>query len=52
MMAALVKALSRSTSMEVESEALKTILIFCGAGLFLSLAAAMTYGLKIAADHF
>lgn len=52
MMAALVKALSRSTGMEVEAEDLKTILIFCGVGLFLSLAAGMTYGLNIAADLF
>jgi hypothetical protein len=51
-MAALVKVLSRSTGMDVDAEGLKTILIFCGAGLFLSLVAAMTYGLNLAADLF
>ena len=51
-MAALVKVLSRSTGVHVEGEDLKTILIFGGAGLLLSLAAAMTYGLNIAADLF
>ena len=52
MMAALVKVLSRSMDMDVDAEELKTILIFCGGGLLLSLAAAMTYGLNIAADLF
>jgi hypothetical protein len=51
-MAALAKVLSRSTGIHVEGEDLKTILIFCGAGLFLSLSAAMTSGLNIAADLF
>jgi hypothetical protein len=49
MMAALAKVLSR-TGAEVDADGLKTILIFCGAGLFLSLIAAMTYGLNLAAD--
>jgi hypothetical protein len=53
MMAALAKALSRSTGVDVDdAEGLKTILIFCGAGLLLSLAAAMTYGLNLATDLF
>jgi hypothetical protein len=34
------------------ADGLKTILIFCGAGLLLSLAAAMTSGLNLAADLF
>ncbi|MGY4510222.1 hypothetical protein [Bradyrhizobium sp. USDA 3650] len=42
MMAALVKVLSRSTGIQVEAEDLKIILIFCGLGLLLLLAAAMT----------
>jgi hypothetical protein len=52
MMAALVKVLSRSTGLDVDAEGLKTILIFCGAGLLLSRVAAMTYGLNLAADLF
>ena len=52
MMAALAKILSRSTGADVAAEELKTILIFCGLGLLLSLLAAMTYGLNIAADLF
>lgn len=52
MMAALVKALSRTTSRDIDVEELKIILIFCGAGLLLSLVAAMTYGLSLATDLF
>ena len=52
MMAALEKMLSRSTGMNVVADELKTILIFCGVGLLLSLAAAMSYGLNIATDLF
>ena len=52
MMAELAKVLSRSTGADVDADGLKTILIFCGAGLFLSLMAAMTYGLNLPADLF
>ena len=52
MMAALVKALSRTTSRDVDVDGLKIILIFCGAGLLLSLVAAITYGLNLGADLF
>jgi hypothetical protein len=36
-MAAIVKALSRAPGAEVEVETLKTIAMFCGAGLLVSL---------------
>ncbi len=43
-MAALTKVLSRTTGADVDIEDLKIVLIFCGAGLLLSLLAAMTDG--------
>ncbi|MET4276224.1 MULTISPECIES: hypothetical protein [unclassified Bradyrhizobium] len=52
MMAVLVKALSRTTGRDIDVEGLKIILIFCGTGLLLSVLAAMTYGLNLAADLF
>lgn len=52
MMAALAKVLSRSTGADVDADGLKTILIFCGAGLLLSLMVGMTYGLNLTADLF
>ncbi|WP_198957596.1 hypothetical protein [Bradyrhizobium canariense] len=52
MMPALVKALSCTTGRDIDVEGLKTILIFCGTGLLLSVVAAMTYGLNLAADVF
>jgi hypothetical protein len=52
MMAALVKALSQTTSKDIEIEGLKIIVIFCAAGLLLSIMAAMTYGLNLTADLF
>ncbi|WP_409191998.1 hypothetical protein [Bradyrhizobium sp. RDM4] len=51
-MAALAKAFSRTTGREIDVGGLKIILIFCGAGLLLSLVAAMTYGLNLGADLF
>jgi hypothetical protein len=47
MMAALTKVLWRTTGADVDIEDLKIVLIFCGAGLLLSLLAAMTYGLGL-----
>jgi hypothetical protein len=44
MMAALAKAISRATRINVDVETLKVLLIFSGAGLLLSLVAAMIYG--------
>ncbi|MET4745056.1 hypothetical protein ABIF73_009258 [Bradyrhizobium japonicum] len=45
MLGTLAKALSRTTTLDVDVDELKTILIFCGAGLLVSLAVAMAYGL-------
>ncbi|WP_198172786.1 hypothetical protein [Bradyrhizobium sp. AT1] len=43
MMAALARAISRATRADVDAETLKVLLIFAGAGLLLSLVAAMIY---------
>jgi hypothetical protein len=37
---------------DIDVEELKIIVIFCSAGLLLSLVAAVTYGLNLAADLF
>jgi hypothetical protein len=50
MMAALAKALSQATGADIDVEGLKVILIFCGAGLLLSLAIAMAYGVDLGAQ--
>jgi hypothetical protein len=51
-MAALVQALSRlSVSTNVETETLKMLAIFSGAGLFVSLLCA-AYGLDLGAEFF
>ena len=50
-MAALARVLSRVSGTEVDVETLKTILIFCGAGLGLSLLAA-SYGLDLSPGFF
>lgn len=52
MMAALAKAISRATRTEVDVEALKVVVIFSGAGLLLSLVAAMIYGQAASAALF
>ncbi len=52
MMAALAKMLSRPSPMNVDADELKTILIFSGVGVLLSLLAAMTYGMNLGADLF
>ncbi|MCK1583644.1 hypothetical protein IVB03_29765 [Bradyrhizobium sp. 168] len=44
MMAALAKAISRATRTNVDVETLKVLVIFSGAGMLLSLVAAMIYG--------
>jgi hypothetical protein len=51
MMAAIAKALSRATRTSIDVEALKVIAIFSGAGLLLSLVAAMC-GLDLSAGFF
>jgi hypothetical protein len=50
-MAALVQALSRFGSTDVETETLKLLAIFCGAGLFVSILFA-TYGLDLSLGFF
>lgn len=49
MMAALARAISRATRTGVDVETLKVIVIFAGAGLLLSLVAAMIYREAVAA---
>ncbi len=52
-MIAFAKVLLRSAGVDLDdADGLKTIMIFCGAGLLHSLLAAMTYGLNLAADFF
>jgi hypothetical protein len=50
-MAAIARILSRVSGTDVEVEVLKTIAIFCGAGLFVALLLA-TYGLDLSAGFF
>lgn len=47
MMAALTKAISRAARANVDVETVKVLVIFSGAGLLLSLVAAMIYGQAI-----
>ncbi|WFT94309.1 hypothetical protein QA633_39530 [Bradyrhizobium barranii] len=51
MIAVLAKMLSGTTGVDVDAEAVKTILIFCGAGLLISLAA-MACGLDLGPGLF
>jgi hypothetical protein len=41
-----------ATGAEIDIEGLKTLRIFCGAGLLLSLVVAMAYGLDLGAGRF
>ena len=50
-MATIAKALSRVTGTDVDVEIVKTIAIFCGAGLLVSLLA-ISYGLDLSAGFF
>jgi hypothetical protein len=50
-MAAIARVISRASGTEVDVETLKTIAIFCGVGLFVSLVFA-TYGLDLSAGFF
>jgi hypothetical protein len=50
-MAATAKVLSRASGTEVEVETLKTIAMFCGVGLLVSLLFA-TYGVDLSAGFF
>ncbi len=51
-MTALARTLSRVIGIDVEAETLKTLLIICGAGLLISLACDLTYGLDLSAAFF
>jgi hypothetical protein len=50
--AALAKAISRATRTNVDVETLKVLIIFSGAGLLISLVAAMIYGQTVSAALF
>ena len=50
-MTALVQALSRISHVNIETEALEAVLMFCGVGLLVSLLMA-SYGLDISAGFF
>jgi hypothetical protein len=50
-MAAIAKVLSRTSGMEIEVETLKTIAMFSGVGLLVSILFA-TYGLDLSAGFF
>jgi hypothetical protein len=50
-MAAIAKLVSHVSGTEVEIEGLKTVAIFCGVGLFVSLLLA-TYGLDLSGGFF
>ncbi len=43
---------SRIMGLEIEAESLKSILIFSGIGLLISLLAVLTYGLDLSAGFF
>lgn len=49
MIAALAKAITRATGTDVDVETLKVLVIFSGAGLLVSLVAAMIYGQALSA---
>ena len=51
-MTAIIQAISRITRTDVDSEPLKTVLIFSGIGLLLSLLAIQTYGLDLSDGFF
>jgi hypothetical protein len=50
-MAAIASALSRASGTEVDVETLKTVVMFCGVGLTISLILA-TYGLDLSPGFF
>jgi hypothetical protein len=51
-MTALARTLSRALGNEIDVETLKTIVIFCSAGLTVSLLLALTYGLDLSPGFF
>jgi hypothetical protein len=50
-MTALVQALSRLSSVDIETDTPTTLLMLCGAGLFVSLLLA-SYGVDLGAEFF
>lgn len=50
-MAAIAKILSRASATDIDTETLKTLAIFCGVGLFVSLLFA-SYGLDLSPGFF
>jgi hypothetical protein len=50
-MAAIAKALSRATGTHIDVEIVKTVAMFCGVGLLVSLLMA-SYGLDLSAGFF
>ena len=50
-MATIARVLSRASGTDVDVETLKTLVIFCGVGLFVSLLFA-SYGLDLSAGFF
>jgi hypothetical protein len=50
-MAAIARVLSRVSGTQIDVEILKTVAMFCGVGLFVSLLLA-TYGLDLSAGFF
>jgi hypothetical protein len=51
-MTALARTLSRALGVEIDVEMLKTVAIFCGAGLAVSLLLALTFGLDLSPGFF
>jgi hypothetical protein len=51
-MAAIAKALSHATGVEIDADTLKPVLIFSGIGLVVSLLAILTYGLDLSPGFF
>ena len=51
-MTALARTLSRALGVEIDVELLKTVAIFCGAGLAVSLLLALTFGLDLSPGFF
>jgi hypothetical protein len=51
-MTALARTLSRALGVEIDVELLKTVAIFCGAGLAASLLLALTFGLDLSPGFF
>jgi hypothetical protein len=50
-MAALAKMLSRASGFEIDVDTLRTLLIFCGAGLLVSLMM-LSYGIDLSPGFF